>query len=264
MEHSKLYTVVFATAVCLVAAVVVSGSAVGLRDLQEANRVLDRQKKVLLVAGLMDEGEDIDRAEVDRRFARSIEPVVVDLRTGQPVEGVDLATFDQKALTKDPATSREAPKNKAKVKRLPNEAMVYRVNKADGGLDMLVLPVEGKGLWSTLYGFLALDADGDTIRGLTFYQHGETPGLGGEIDNPRWKALWKGRKVYQGGAPSIRVVKGAAGPPDKAPYEVDGLSGATLTGNGVTHLVQFWLGDDGFADVVERMTEAAADAGGAR
>ena len=255
MEHGKLYTVLFATAVCLVSAVVVSGSAVGLRSMQEANRVLDRQKKVLLVAGLMEEGEKIDSGEVDRRFEASIEPVVVDLASGEVAEGVDPKTFDQKEAAKDPETSKEAPDNKAKVQRLPDRALVYRVMEQDGGLDMLVLPVEGKGLWSTLYGFLALDADGHTIRGLTFYQHAETPGLGGEIDNPRWKALWKGRQAYRDGVPAIKVIKGSAGPPSEAPYKVDGLSGATLTANGVTHLVRFWLGENGFSQVIARMTD---------
>lgn len=254
MEHGKLYTILFATAVCLVSAVVVSGSAVGLRSMQEANKVLDRQKKVLLVSGLMQEGEKIDAVEVDKRFAASIEPVVVNLASGKIAEDVDVATFDQKEATKNPATSKAAPENKAKVQRLPDNALVYKVNKNDGGLDMLVLPVEGKGLWSTLYGFLALDADGNTIRGLTFYEHAETPGLGGEIDNPKWKALWKGRRAYKDGLPAIKVVKGVAGPVESAPYKVDGLSGATLTAKGVTHLVQFWLGENGFTKTVANLT----------
>jgi Na+-transporting NADH:ubiquinone oxidoreductase subunit C len=124
--------------------------------------------------------------------------------------------------------------------------MIYHVMEA-GSVARLIIPVEGKGLWSTLYGFLALEKDVDTITGITFYQHGETPGLGGEVDNPKWKALWKGRKAFNADQePTIEVLKGQAGSVQDAPHHVDGLSGATITSRGVTYLVQFWLGEHGF------------------
>jgi Na+-transporting NADH:ubiquinone oxidoreductase subunit C len=117
----------------------------------------------------------------------------------------------------------------------------------DGELEALIVPISGQGLWSTLYGYIALAPDTNTIRGITFYQHAETPGLGGEVDNPRWKALWVGRKAFdKNGRPAITVKKGRAGPADTDPYNVDGLSGATITSRGVGNLVRFWLGDDGF------------------
>ena len=120
-------------------------------------------------------------------------------------------------------------------------------------LELVVLPVEGLGLWSTLYGFIALDADLETVRGLSFYEHGETPGLGGEVDNPRWKALWPGRKVLADAEPRIEVVRGRAGSTDEDPYRVDGLAGATMTGRGVTNLLRFWLGEEGFRPYFERL-----------
>ncbi|PIE22677.1 MAG: Na(+)-translocating NADH-quinone reductase subunit C [Planctomycetota bacterium] len=258
MEYGKGYTIGFATAVCLVCAVIVSSAAVGLRGRQEANAVLDRQKKVLLVAGLMEEGEAMDAAEVQKRFEDSIKAVVVNLKSGLPAKGVDPASFDQVAATKEPSTSQKAPANAAKVKRLPNNALIYQVLK-DGKLDMVVLPIEGKGLWSTLYGFLALDKDGDTIRGLTFYQHGETPGLGGEVDNPRWKAVWKGRKAYDAkGNPAIDIIKGPAPSAKEAPHKIDGLSGATLTCNGVEALVRFWIGENGFKNTITHIKKTGA------
>ena len=149
-------------------------------------------------------------------------------------------------------SSRVAPPNPAKVLRVPNHAVVYQVTKG-GEIDQLILPVEGKGLWSTLYGFLSLKADLESIQGLTFYDHGETPGLGGEVDNKNWKALWKGRKAFdERGRIAIKVKKGQAGPPDADPYQVDGLSGATITSRGVTHLLAFWLGDDGFGPYLDQ------------
>jgi Na+-transporting NADH:ubiquinone oxidoreductase subunit C len=150
-----------------------------------------------------------------------------------------------------------APANSAQVKRLPNQALVHRLEDESGKLDMLILPVEGKGLWSTLYGFLALDADMNTIEGITFYQHGETMGLGGEVDNPNWKALWKERKALNDqGDVEIAVIKGRAGPAAEDPHEIDGLSGATMTSKGVSNLVQFWLGENGFGPYLARVRQS--------
>lgn len=243
--HSTGFTVMFASAVCVVCSIFVAGAAVVLREPQEVNKLLDRQEKVLVVAGLIDEGESLPSKEISARYAQSINPVLIDLETGAASEG-DAATFDQRKAAADPATSRVAPPNDAKVARLPKQAVVYKVMDNDE-LKGLVLPVEGKGLWSTLYGFVALKADAKTIEGITFYEHGETPGLGGEVDNPRWKSLWKGRLAFDSDwKPKISVKKGPAGSVENDPYHVDGLSGATITSRGVTYLVQFWLGEHGF------------------
>ncbi|MCO4761664.1 MAG: Na(+)-translocating NADH-quinone reductase subunit C [Myxococcales bacterium] len=250
--HSNAYTFAFAAIVCAVCGIIVAGSAVSLKDRQDANIRLDKQKKVLSVAGLLTADEELTPEDVQKRYSDNIVVKVVTLKSGEYAKDVDAATFDQNKASKDPETSAVAPKNKAKVLRLPTMGTVYHVMK-DGKLSMYVLPVEGKGLWSTLYGYLALEKDGNTIAGLTFYQHGETPGLGGEVDNPKWKALWKGRKAFKDGKPFVKVIKGQAGPVASAPYEVDGLSGATLTARGVTHLIQFWLGSDGFGPYLKKI-----------
>lgn len=247
MQRSSTYIIGFAAAVCLVCGVVVAGLAVQLKPLQEANAVLDRQKKVLIVAGLMRNGEEKSPEEIKALFEKNIEARIVVLKTGQYNDKGDVKSFDQQKMTKDPTTSITAPTNKAGVPRVPNEAMVYI--KRDGKkVDRLILPVEGKGLWSTLYGYIALSSDANTIKGLIFYKHGETPGLGGEIENPLWTGLWPGKRVFEtdkAGKPTkvakIEVVKGMAKP--GSDYEIDGLSGATITGRGVTHLVQFWVAE---------------------
>lgn len=255
MQYSVKYILLFAVAVCGVCSIFVAGSAVLLKDRQETNKVLDRQSKVLTVAGLMEEGQSLPADEINKRFEANIVPVVVELETGTVVEDIDPATFDQKKAAADPETSRPAPDNQAKVRRLPQHAVIYQVRDGDK-TSALIFPVEGKGLWSTLYGFLALDQDAQTIKGITFYQHGETPGLGGEVDNPSWKALWPGRKAFgEDGKPKIEVKKGQAGPVESDPYAVDGLSGATITSRGVTHLVQFWLDDDGFGPYLAQYRE---------
>lgn len=252
-QHSTGYIIGFVTAVCFVCALVVASSAVGLKDRQRENQILDRQKKVLAVAGLMREGESIARDETRRRFGENVTAHVVDLDTGEIDESVDPETYDQQAAKKDPEQSTQAPPNRAKVRRLPDKALVYEVIK-DGQINTIIIPIEGQGLWSTLYGYLALAPDTRTIKGITFYEQGETPGLGGEIDNPRWKAKWPGRKAYdENWKPAIGVKKGPAGPPDEDPYNVDGLSGATITSRSVGALVRFWLGDDGFGPFLKRI-----------
>ena len=145
------------------------------------------------------------------------------------------------------------------IKRREKYAFVYEVRDDSGQVEQVVLPIYGKGLWSTLYGFIAVDKDGKTVRGITFYQHGETPGLGGEVDNPRWKALWKGKQLFDGSVQSeIEVIKGVvvAGTA-KAQYQIDGLSGATITSNGVEQLVRYWVGPDGFGPFLEKLRHSA-------
>lgn len=249
--HSTRHTVLFTLLLCIVFSLAVSTVSVALRDRQEENRRLDRIRNVLQVAGLVDRGERPAREELARRFEASLEPRLVDLGTGRYLEDADAMAFDQRRAAADPERSRAAPENAARVRRVPHRALVFLLRSDEGELEGVVLPVEGTGLWSTMYGYLALEADARTIRGLTFYEHGETAGLGGEVANPRWKALWPGRLAFdEADQPRIAVVKGRAGPPAEDPYRVDGLSGATLTSNGVTHLLQFWLGEHGFGPYV--------------
>jgi Na+-transporting NADH:ubiquinone oxidoreductase subunit C len=252
------YTVVFAAAICVVCAVLVAGAAVALRDRQAANEEVDRQRNVLLAAGEARADEALTPAQVTERFS-AFQALAVDLRSGEEDPDFPVAGYDQQRALSDPQASYAAPPNSAQVTRLPNRVVVYKRVDDTGALDMLVLPIEGKGLWSTMYGFLALDKDLNTVRGLTFYQHGETPGLGGEIDNPRWKAVWPGRSIYDdGGAPAIRVIRGRAGPASEDPHRIDGISGATITGRGVEHTVNFWLGDNGFGPYLKRLKGEAS------
>ena len=253
MQHSTGYIIGFSAAICVVCALLVSGSAVSLKPLQERNALVDKQKNILSVAGLMSSGETMTADEVQTLFADKIRPVVVDLESGDIDPDVDAASFDQRNAAKDPETSRAAPANASKILRVPYDGLVYEVVK-DGAVQTLILPIEGMGLWSVLYGYLALDTDLTTIRGITFYEQGETAGLGGEVENPRWKALWPGRRAFDDrGNVKIQVKKGIAGPPATDPYEVDGLSGATLTSRGVTNMLRFWLGPDGFGPFIAQL-----------
>ncbi len=252
MERSAGYTFRFAAALAIVASTLVATSSVLLRTRQEENRLLDRRGHVLEAAGLVASGQRLRRAEVERRFAESVRPLVVDLRSGLAAEGVDPAVFDQREASRNPSTSRPAPDNRARVSRLPERALVYHVVSGDS-VDALVLPFEGVGLWSTIYGFVALESDLSRVRGITFYEHAETAGLGARITEPEWRAAWVDRRVFdERDSVLLRVVKGRAGPPEEAPFEVDGISGATLTGDGVTAALQFWLGEDALGPYLDR------------
>jgi Na+-transporting NADH:ubiquinone oxidoreductase subunit C len=246
------YTVGFAAVVCLVCAIPIAAAAVLLRPAQAENQRVDRLSKVLGVAGLLSPTEKLSQREVIDRFTASITPRVIELRTGDYADSVDAGTYDQRAASRDPARSVPAPANEARVFRVPRFGLVYE-KKVGGKVTSLILPIQGYGLWSTMYGYIALEADAKTIAGITFYEHGETPGLGGEIENPRWQALWVGRRaVDDSGRVKVRVVKGATGPPTSDPYRIEGLSGATITSRGVSYTVEFWLGPNAFGPFLER------------
>lgn len=252
-RDTPLYTIGFAALVCVVCALPIAWAAVSLRPRQELNARIDRLEKVLGVAGFMEPGESLTAEQVEARFAEAIVPRAIDLATGDAVDTIDVATYDQRKAMKDPALSVPAPENAARVVSLPRVAVVYEVRRGDS-LQAIVLPIQGYGLWSTMYGYIALAGDARTVNGITFYEHGETAGLGGEIENPRWQAKWVGRRaVNDTGAVQLQVIKGAAGPPADDPYRVDGLSGATITGRGVTSTLDFWLGANAFGPYLARV-----------
>ncbi len=247
MQYSVQYIVGFAAAVCVVCALAVSVSAVALRDMQVANKQLDQQKNVLSVSGLVESTDGLSAEDVQALFEGSIRARVIDLETGEYDDSIDPASYDQRKAAKDPAMSEAAPPNPSKITRVPKYALVYEVMEGDE-VSRIILPIEGMGLWSTLYGYIALSgSDSNTVEGITYYDQKETAGLGGEVENPSWKALWPGRQVFNTSwQPVLKVKKGQAGPPAEDPYQVDGLAGATLTSNGVTNMLRFWMGEQGF------------------
>lgn len=245
-------TLFVATAVCLVCAVVVSVAAVALKPMQEENKALDKKLNIVKIAGIYRDGDDVNK------LFENIEARVVDLDTGEYASDIDAATYDQRKASKDPAMSRALSPDEdiASIKRREKYATVYLVKK-DDAVSSILLPVHGSGLWSTLYGFVAIKPDANTISGFGFYQHGETPGLGGEVDNPKWKALWPGKKLYaEDGSIAIEVIKGAVNNATPLPeHKVDGLAGATLTSNGVKYLVQYWVGEQGFQKYLNKIKQ---------
>ena len=240
-------TLIVAVSLCLVCSALISFSAVELRDLQEANKTLDKQSKILSAAGLLDEDTDVTE------LFQSIEARIVNLETGEFDSEISLADYEESAYSRNPATSIELTSENdiALLKRRENFQTVYLHYDFDS-LNAVILPVRGYGLWGTMKGYLALEPDLKTIIGLEFFDHKETPGLGGEVDNPNWKNIWVGKEIYQSGDVKLQVIKGAV---DKnmndAKYMVDGLSGATLTSRGVSNMIEYWFSDSGYLKLLE-------------
>lgn len=247
-RDSIRHTFFVAFVLCVCCSVLVSVAAVLLRPAQQANKLAFMKKNILIAAGLFDEKEHKHK-DVEKLFLQ-VETRIVNLETGEYTDEPNVDQYDQRKAAKDPDWSKKIPSENdpAVLKRREKYSLVYLIRKENNSLDQIVLPIRGYGLWSTLYGFLALDADTTTIRGITFYEHGETPGLGGEVDKPDWKAQWNGKKPFdENWNVKIEVIKGVVTPDDpQRKYKVDGLSGATITTRGVSNMLQFWLGEDGF------------------
>ncbi|MEX2489498.1 MAG: Na(+)-translocating NADH-quinone reductase subunit C [Pseudomonadales bacterium] len=251
-----------ALSVCFACAVVVSTTAVMLKPQRIANEELNRNKNILAAAGLFEPGE-MSTERVDELFER-FTIKVIDLKqerflTEDEVEraGIDVKRYDQRKASKDPERSINLSDSEdvAEISRRARYSIAYLLKDDSGELERIVLPVHGYGLWSTLYGFIALEGDGNTVTGITFYEHQETPGLGGEVDNPRWKATWEGKKIYdEQGDVALRVIKGSVDENTRdAEHKIDGLSGATLTSRGVQNLVAFWMGENGFGPILKQL-----------
>lgn len=244
------YSVLVLAFVC---SALVASAAVGLRPLQEANRILDQKKHILYAAGIYDESKSIEE------MFSPIATRVIDLQTGEFVgsDVIDSTTYKQTkaAFTEETGRALTGDEDLAKIRRVEKYSLVYLVQNGDV-TEKVILPVRGKGLWSTMFAYVALSGDMSTIEGVSFYEHGETPGLGGEIENKEWQNSWQTKKIYDSsGDVALNFTKGkATATGDKAQYEIDGLSGATLTTKGVDKLMEFWFGDHGFRPFIMKMT----------
>ena len=227
---------------CIACAVIVSVTAVSVRPEQNLNVENEKKLKILAAAGIMTD-------EVEKEFSK-IKTLYVDFKSNQLVEVTE--NYDHIKASSNVAQSSLVPKEQdiAILKRRENVAPIYVWYSEQNQIQKIVLPIRGYGLWGTLYGYLSLDADLNTVKGIEYYDHKETPGLGGEVDNPVWKSDWNGKKVYDSsGNVVLYVTKG----PSTEEYEIDGISGATLTSNGVSNMIKYWLGENGYGPVLEML-----------
>lgn len=259
-KESISRTLTVALAVSLVSSIFVAGAAVSLKPLQTQNRLLDKQRSIAAIAGMG--GRELPAAQVRALFGDTIKARLVNLETGEFTDEFNAETFDPLKAAKDPQQSLRLSKAEdiASIKRRERFTTVYIIEDAQGGIETLILPVRGYGLWSTLHGFMALKGDLNTVVGLGFHQHAETPGLGGEVDNPRWRRQWEGKRLFdEQGDVAVEIVKGGVDPQSAAAiHQVDALAGATLTSNGVDNLLKFWLGEQGFGPFLAKLRSKEA------
>ena len=258
-KSNNAKTISVALTLCLVCSVLVSAVAVGLKPAQVENARLDRNKNILVAADMYDAESDT-ADDVAERF-KSFEVKIIDLNKGNYVDddalkaaGIpDRNAYDATQATKNKALSDDLGDNDpASIGRKPKYAKVY-VKKDDAGKpEMVVLPIQGYGLWGTIYGFLTLESDMNTIKGISFYEHKETPGLGARIEEPKWRAMWTGIHSYDENGDVATGVTKAGNPKDNW---VDGISGATLTSRGVSNMIQFWLGEQGYKPYLDLLRE---------
>ncbi|MCP4670722.1 MAG: Na(+)-translocating NADH-quinone reductase subunit C [Desulfobacula sp.] len=257
-KETPARTILITLILCVVCSVLVSFSAVYLKPIQEKNKQLDIKKNLLMAAKLIC-CLNISEELVDEAY-HNIEIKVVDLATGLYNETINPFNFDQAQAARNPDTSKliDSSLDVAGIKKREKFSKIYIV-KTNDRTDQVIFPIYGKGLWSTMYGFIALAPDLSTIKGITFYSHGETPGLGGEIENDSWKKLWIGKKIFDDDFKVIfDIVKGKVYQGDtNIKSKVDGISGATLTGNGVENTILYWFGMDGFLKFIKNEIKTA-------
>ena len=255
-KDSVANTLIVAVTLSLVCSVLVASTAIILQPIQQRNEDLYRQQIILDVAGLYEPGTDI------AALFQNIETRMVELANGEYADSLSADDFDAVAAAKTTTLGLTIPGNldMANIRQRARFSPVYIVRNNDA-ISQVILPVYGSGLWSTMYGFLSLGPDGSTIHGLRFYEHAETPGLGDQIDKPEWRNQWVNKKVFNGGdEPRIEVIRGFVNEDsDNAVYEIDGISGATLTGRGVTNLVRYWTGPHGFGPFLARFRVEAGN-----
>jgi len=215
--HSDAYTFRFAAMVTIVCSVLLAGAATILKPRQVENEKLDMKKNILVSAGIESQQGGYTRAEINTLYEKNIKGFVID-KSGASVEGKIPADLD-------PKTDLEF---------LP----VYK-SSTDTIVNAYIIPISGKGLWSTIYGYIALAPDCETVKGVSFYKHGETPGLGGEISKEWFTDNYKDKHIFSeaGELVSIKVAKGKYAGAEPLHY-VDGISGSTLTCRGVENFMK--------------------------
>lgn len=249
-----LLTVLVTAVVC---SSIVSASVVLLRPIQLNIKLLERSGYILQLTGLLPAGASIGDEELLDLF-KNLDARVVDIDEASLDTEFDPYTFDGRKAAADPELSVAIPPRDdlAGLGRRSHFRTIYLVWR-DGKLSRVVLPINGAGMWSMLYGYISLGSDFNTIAGVVFHEQAETPGLGDQIAKPHWQQKWIGKKLYdESGEMLFRIAEGAVteGSP-AAEYEVDALTGATVTGNHVTALLQYWFGPNGYGPLLQRLRE---------
>ncbi|QIR15574.1 Na(+)-translocating NADH-quinone reductase subunit C [Shewanella aestuarii] len=249
-KDSVMGTMVFIISLSLVCSFMITGTAEILKERKLVKKRDEVQQFVLKAADI---AIDTDFREV---FAARVQPKIVNIESGEFVEQENILDFDERMAAINPDTSRKPKKDTAKIKTRADIVRIFEVFDESGKLTSVVMPIYGKGLWSMIYGYLAVEPDLNTIKNIVFYEHGETPGIADFVTDPEWNALWQGKKLFdEQGKIAIKVVKGGAKAGDI--HGIDGVSGATRTGLGIQKAVEFWFGVEGYQTFLNRFAAEA-------
>lgn len=257
-KNSNITTLATALILCLVCSVLVSAAAISMKPKQDANVLLDRNKNILMAANLFDPAKD-NASKVNELF-KNVEIKLINTKTGQFVTDdelkaagiTDVGAYDAEKASKNPETAIDlGADDPAQIGAVAQLLKVYIIKDDNGKLKNVVLPINGNGLWGQIYGFLTLKDDINTIEGISFYKHKETPGLGALIETPKWRATWVGKQAFDGDKIVTGVVK--SGTPKPTPNYVDGITGATLTSAGVNNMIQFWLSERAYKPFLDNL-----------
>ena len=256
-NDSPMKAVLVVLLVALVASTLVSATVVILRPIQLNNQLLDRSRNIMQITGLLPGDVALPDKEMLSLY-KSLDARIVDIDTAEFVSGIDPYKFDKHRAANDPETSAAVPSelDLARLGRRSSFVPVFLVWNGDE-LARIILPVHGNGMWSMMYGYIALEPDFNTIADATFYEQNETPGLGDQITQPGWLAQWRGRRIYdEQDDLRFAVALTRVDPASlSAPYEVDALTGATVTANAVTRLVHYWFGSHGYQPFLKHLRE---------
>jgi Na+-transporting NADH:ubiquinone oxidoreductase subunit C len=249
---TALFVVVVVAFVC---SVLVSVSTVGLRPIQERNALIERSRNIVALSGLVDSGQRLSGEEVLAALAQ-MDTRVLNIDTGEFDDGIDPETFQPRAAALDAELGVAIPPeyDLARLGRRSRFEIVYLAYDGDE-IRRVILPIVGQGMWSTMYGFIALENDFSTIAAATFYEQAETAGIGDRVTDPDWLAIWEGRRLFgTDGSFRFRIASGPVDPVSAAAaHEVDGISGASVTASGVSRLVEYWFGPHGYAPFLENL-----------
>lgn len=248
-NDSPLKAILVVTATALVCSILVTVTAVTLQPIQQGYADLERIRYIVALSGVADSVEQMSELELIVAY-QGIDAHLVDLDSGRFDTAFDPRTYDTREAAADAQRSVPVPTSEdvARLGQRSRLMPVYLLRDGDE-LQRLVLPIYGQGMWSTIYGFIALESDLNTIAGISFYEHAETPGIGDRILNPAWQAAWVGRRVYdEQDTVRLRIIRGEVSEDSpEAAFEIDGLAGATVTANGVLNIIRYWFGPHGYA-----------------
>ena len=251
-NDSPAKAILVVTVTALVCSILVSAAAVFLQPLQQAYADIERIRYIVQLSGLVDDAAEVSEFDIVSAY-QDISLQIIDLESGSFDADLDPQPFVDASIDNELQELISIPPelDTAALQSRPRWVAVYLV-ESNAQLQRFIFPIYGRGMWSTIYGYLAIEGDLNTIADVLFYEHGETPGIGDQIQRASWLASWRGKRLYdEQGQLQFNIGTDSAASP-AADFRVDGIAGATLTVNGVANMVRYWFGPHGYASFINQ------------